>query len=115
MKGNRRMGLRDVREGARAMTSAADLRAAAARIERDAPGWAARMRREADQMDEGEAMSGSEVDSEQLAIVLDRIAEHSSDASIREHIRLVATQLRGSGFIIVNLPPSAGEVSRPPQ
>jgi hypothetical protein len=33
------------------MTSAADLRAAAARIERDAPGFAARMRREADQMD----------------------------------------------------------------
>ena len=57
----------------------------------------------------------NEVDSEQLAIVLDRITEHSSDASIREHIRLVASQLRGSGFILVNLPPSAGEVSDPPR
>jgi hypothetical protein len=32
-------------------TSAADLRAAADRIERDAPAWAKRMHREADQMD----------------------------------------------------------------
>ena len=36
-------------------TPAADLRAWAARIEGDAPGWAARMRTEAGQMDQGAA------------------------------------------------------------
>jgi hypothetical protein len=51
----------------------------------------------------------AEPDREQIAIVLDRIAEHSSDGDIREHVRQVSLALRGNGVIFVNGPDSQGE------
>ena len=44
------------------------------------------------------------VDREQLATVLEQIAEHSSADDIRAHIRQVSMALRGNGLIFVNGP-----------
>jgi hypothetical protein len=41
----------------------------------------------------------------QLAAVLEQIADHSSDAAIRGHVRDVARALRGNGLIILHGPP----------
>ena len=40
----------------------------------------------------------------QLIEVLERIADHSSDDYIREHVRMVARSLRGSGLLFINGP-----------
>ena len=47
----------------------------------------------------------SEADPEQLAAVLEQIAEYSRSDQIRDDIREVVAALRGTGFIVVNGPP----------
>jgi hypothetical protein len=47
----------------------------------------------------------AEVNADQLATVLEQIADYSSDGNIRDHVRQVAEALRGDGLIILNGPP----------
>jgi hypothetical protein len=44
-------------------------------------------------------------DAEQLATVLEQIADHSSDSDIRQHVRQVVQALRGDGLIFLDGPP----------
>ena len=51
------------------------------------------------------ADEAAQPNADQLATVLEQIADHSSDGDIRAHVRQVAEALRGSGLIILNGPP----------
>jgi len=59
-------------------------------------------------------VEGHAPEREQLATVLDRIAEHSADADIRQHISQVTASLRGDGLVIVSGPPSVAEAAGKP-
>jgi len=47
----------------------------------------------------------SDVNVEQLATILEQIADHSADGDIRDHVRQVVIALRGNGLIFMNGPP----------
>ena len=54
--------------------------------------------------EQGEPMTAVQVNRDQLAEVLEQIANYSRPDEIRDHVRQVITSLRGTGVIFINGP-----------